>query len=236
MKCPRTLFVFASSVIFASVSHADMISVNFAYGNDAAAGANVGGAAGLTGNTVWNNYNGDLVAGTPEVTGTRTDALNNLGVATTADVSWTSHQTWSNGGGGSENRNLLDGYIDDNGALGVNVDVADIPYATYDVHVYFNHDGSNGTTALFDVTVNGNTFATTGAFTQPQLGIIDSGNSLTVSGLSGNLNLNGGQRATPGISNISGFEIVDTSMIPEPSSFVLLVFGSGLLLRRFRKK
>ena len=185
------------------------ISVNYAVANDGAPGETVAGPAGLTGSANWNNFGVTGPAGAR--VGSADNVISNTGAATTADVQWSSHQTWTNADPSTENGKLLSGYLDDNGAAGVHIEATDIPYDYYDVHVYFSHDGNDGEAGLFDIDVNGGTHATTGVFNLAHAGVIDSGNSLTVSNLGGTLNLDGGQRTNPGISNIAGFEIVENT-------------------------
>ena len=165
-------------------------------------------------------------------TGSLDDLVNNSGVATTVDLSWSSHGTWANGSLATPSSQLLKGYLDDNGPDGVHVDVTSIPYANYTVYVYFNNDFAGGTTSLFDIEANGTTYTTSGSFTQPQAGVFDSGNSIMITGLSGDLNLSSGERTNPGISNITGFQIVE---VPEPSSAALLGLGGLALILRRRK-
>lgn len=224
MKMKYLALVATTSVMLGAGASAASISVNWFGGGN---GANVTEPAGLTVSSVWNNFANSASPGT--------DLLDDSNVNTTADVEWTGG-TWDNGGGPSGNAQLLDGYLDDNNAGGTSVTVTDIPYAQYDVHVYFNHDGQDGETGIFNVdSLNGVAYSTTGVFdlSNNSTGILDDGNSLTVSGLSGDLVIVNDERAANSISNISGIQIVE--VIPEPSSTVLLGLGGVALLLRRRK-
>lgn len=64
------------------------------------------------------------------------------GAASGASISWTMDEEWSAGGPGFDaNGTLLNGWISANNAGGTNtIDISGIPYGSYDLIVYLNHD------------------------------------------------------------------------------------------------
>ena len=221
-----------------SVTHADVVSVNFRENNGnpnqliaptTVAGGGPGGGV--------SNWNDGLGA-----TGAITDAVDDTGVATTLDLTWTCGGTWGDGSANTDadtgvgNAQLQRGYLDDNqGSPLLPIDITDseIPYSSYDLVVYFSTDTTADNYGNFTVTdANGTvTAATTGIKelwgTNPNL---DETNSVLVSGLSGNLALNFPIRSGPIRHSVSGLQIIESGgpLLPldlkiEPSSG-----GSGL--------
>ncbi len=219
-----TLAAIAATVTTASASS---IAVSFNRNND-----EVFLATDTVGLVAQSNWNQTTPSNARPATGAIADIIDDAGTTTTADLSWNAHGTWANGGLATPSAQMLKGYLDDNGPTGINIDITNIPYASYDVYLYFNNDFGGGTTSLFDIDVNSTNYTTSGSFTQPQAGVFDSGNSIIVTGLSGDLNLSSGERTNPGISTITGFQIVE---VPEPSSTALLGLGGLALLLRRRK-
>ncbi|QDU57793.1 PEP-CTERM sorting domain-containing protein [Aeoliella mucimassa] len=203
VACVLTVFTLSANVATAQSA----ISINF-IGN----GVAVDGPAGQVNSTNWNNFSGNLGSST---------LVDQNGISTGAGVSWHSATTWSAGPEDTEEAKLLRGFLDDNGATGMNVEIADIPAATYDVTVYFNTDSGDGTVGLFDMDINGTNYTTSGAFAISS-GMIDSGNSITASGLSGLLTLSSPARTNPGISNIAGIEITASSFLSEAETALTL--------------
>ena len=80
----------------------------------------------------WNNLPG--AAGGP------LSLLDNLGADSGATVTWVAEEEWSNGGGGNPDGTLLVGWISANMGVENPITIADIPFAAYDLVVYFNHD------------------------------------------------------------------------------------------------
>ena len=217
---PSVLAVMVVAVSLSCLQAADAqesISINFR-GGTGGNGAAVDGPAGSFGSSNWNNFLGASGTAAQDIP----ELVDQDGIGTGAGVTWSANTTWGNGPVDTENAKLLSGYLDDNGAGGVHVQVASIPAAAYDVTIYFNHDGQPGDTGIFDIDVNGNTFVTTGAFTQPQAGVIDAGNSVTVTGLSGTLNLDAEARTANSISNISGIEISAPTFLDASSTVLTL--------------
>lgn len=220
---------------------ADSIGVNFS------GTANDGGPAGCTPCTLsagdmagviaqgnWNNESG--------ISGTAASLLNNLGVSTTATLSWTSGGTWGNGlaaaNVGNTNAMLLNNYLD-GGANGIAaaLTLTNIPYALYDVYVYIQRDNC---CAFSDYTVNGQTqrVVTSGTSAGPGFMLASSsgmGNYVHFSDLSGDLHLSANLDPADLRSAIDGIQVVQV-FAPEPGSFLLLALASAALLgMRFRR-
>lgn len=130
------------------------IGVNFRGGqadNDLnARGPDVTGPAGVTFvQSNWNNVGGNFPA--TDHVGTATGLLNSAGANSGASISWSTAETWSATGVGTvgsadQDRNLVDGYIDAVGAQPTaTANLADIPFAAYDVYVYVGSDGDDRT-------------------------------------------------------------------------------------------
>ncbi|MEC9053945.1 MAG: hypothetical protein VX633_01470, partial [Verrucomicrobiota bacterium] len=135
---------------------AESIGINFNSDRDAGAVLGAGEFAGLpaVAQANWNNTNGGSGAGDGASGNTSSILSPSPGVlvddsgnqvATT--VSWSSNGTWNTNNGSSNGHSkLMNGYIDNIGGGGFcAVDFAGIPYAAYDVYVYFGSDGNNRT-------------------------------------------------------------------------------------------
>jgi hypothetical protein len=117
-----------------------VVAINFSADEPAGAGSAVSGAAGVLGTVNWNNLEtltGEGAALSADVDG--------ASVASGVTVSWTSNNTWSSAGRSEDNnsapegddRNLMIGYLDTNGADPNSVVVSGLADdATYDVVVY----------------------------------------------------------------------------------------------------
>ncbi len=179
----------------------------------------------LTRQTNWNNADGSTAGTNSNVTSPQTGVLvDNSGAATTAAVSWSASGVWTNGNGtATGDAKLAGGYLDNTGA-GATVSFTGIPYAKYDVLVYFGSDGNGRTGSIFNGTTSQEFFYTTfsnfgaagfakDAYLETES--VDSGNSpnanfcrfVGVTGSSLDLSVNRG-------SNNSGFfgvQIVETA-------------------------
>lgn len=212
----------------------------------------------------WNENNGGSVPGPSGVAGVVAAAnwnnsingmslVDNTGASTSASFSITgSYGAWgiapiSAGpdGDGTYNRTMLDGYA--NTASGIGPEqfaITGIPYATYDMLVYFSSDTAGRAGAINDANagitydfttvgqpeISGNTalliqsMDTTGA--NPTADYVE---FLNVSGSSDTLTLN-----IPNGGGIAGFQIVAT---PEPGTVALTLLGglAILVVERRRK-
>ena len=203
----KTLF-FSSLVAAAAMStvpawadttgSADSIWINFVSGQGT-------GADGYTG--TWNDTTGQ--SGTNvSLTYSDTD-----GTASGASLTYTSNITWSR----SATDGVLKGYLDD-GSPGVTINVSNISYLFYDVTVIASAEQSNGTYSA--KTVNGLSYTSDGSGN----GILGSGtwgdtdtetigndNSFTVSGLSGDLSLQGLVRSGSIRGGVAGLIITNAT-------------------------
>jgi len=226
------LMTVGACTALAMISNAATISVNFTQGN-----ANqqmlTTTSAGIEAQMNWNNTTG--------VTGTAAALNDSDGTATSASVSWSAAGTWGDAEADTDasvpvgNAQVARGYLDDgNAGNGVDWTVSGITYTTYTAHIYFATDTNGGTYRPFDV--NGASQSTTGTKnrygTQPNW---DATNSFTVTGLSGNFVVDGLIRDGVNRGSVAGFQIVDTTIVPEPSSTALLGLGGLALLMRRRK-
>jgi hypothetical protein len=81
----------------------------------------------------WNNLAGNV--------GGPLTLLDQNGDPSSVNVSWNVDEEWSVGGPGADaNGTLLTGWISANGVGSNTIDITGIPYPSYDLIVYFNHD------------------------------------------------------------------------------------------------
>lgn len=234
------LAVVSSTAITLASAPAAVISVNFiesagGHPNQILAPATLaGGGAGLAASN-WNNL--------ATATGAAGSLLDGAGAATTAAISWSSGGMWGDGtantdaSSGVGNAQLMRGYLDDNqgGPLPIVINFTGIPYAAYDVVIYFSTDtsgGSYGTVSATD-SLGTKTGATTGTkLLWSENPTVDSTNSLRIAGLTGNLQIDGPVRNGATRHSIAGVQIIQ---VPEPSSFTLVAFA-GAALVSFRRR
>ena len=104
----------------------------------------------------WNNTNGAASGNESELIGvTRGTVIDSNGVATGMTLEWASNSTWNtNNGTSSGDNKLMSGYIDNTNPVNGStfVRVRNIPYASYDVYLYFGSD-TNGRTGAIAVPV-----------------------------------------------------------------------------------
>lgn len=226
-----------------AVSAQNVISWNLD-NNGGVSGANV---AGVVPAANWNNS---------WPSNPTSNLINNSGAATTLNLAYGSFNTWSIQGShpgqdadGSYNKELLNGYLNSGPAAwgpsitNSYVSLTAIPYAQYDVYVYFSADTANrlgsitdGTTKYYFSTLGSAAISGANAlFTQTTdtTGAGPLANWAKFSGSTSSLTLTcdaiGGNDQWLGIA---GFQIV---AVPEPGTFALAAL-SGLALLRFRRR
>jgi len=183
------------------------------------------------------------------------DLVDNTGTATGMSATYDNYLNWwqyyqiqgsapGQDSDGNYNRNLLNGFFNDgasNDGGGANLSLSSIPYAQYDLYVYFSSDASgragtvNVGSTTYDFTSMG-TDAISGAnglFTQTTdtLGNNPSADYAVFSGLTGSsqtINVN-----IPNWGGLAGFQIV---AVPEPGTLALAALGGlGMLMLRRRR-
>jgi hypothetical protein len=130
--------------ITGTLPQADTILVNFRRDSgDAFIGGQLIGPTGDDSSN-WNSASG--------ASGSTAALVDNLGDATTAGISWSSANMWSNADGtGTDEERLAKGYLDDGGS-GVSVTLSNIPYANYRVYGLFATDYGS---SVVNASVNG---------------------------------------------------------------------------------
>jgi len=201
----------------ANLLEAGGIGINFGAGR-ADATLNPGDTAGVFAQPNWNNLVSPL--GGPQV-------LNDdLGVASGASVDWNLDEEWSVAGPAADSNGvLLTGWFSaNNGGAPNTIDVSDIPYAVYDLLLYFNHDRANENTEvsetneafpMFVTRENNTNIANPVIFAQQVESSLDvpteSGNFVIFQNLSGpnlNLVLSGGEGADQR-NPLTGIQIIN---------------------------
>ena len=233
-----SLAVLTTILLCSGFASAAVISINS--GANGAIG--LADSAGAVSVANWNDVFG--------VNASANDLLDSLGATTTLDVAFTGGgNTFNNNGIDNPNQRLLSGFLDGT-ATAV---ISQIPYLTYDVYVYYNgFAGTNtqswtatdvdsastlfsyrGTQNSFDVYNSGSahvssSYATSGeALNNPGTYVLFSGMNgatLTIARSSGSNEI-----------GISGIQIVDTTIIPEPSTVLAFGLGAGIFALRRRR-
>lgn len=233
-------FALTSLVTVASSQAALVVSVNFreANGNPnqtIAPETLAGGGAGV-GVSNWNE-----ALGTSSDPSTVSDLVNDSGIVTTTDITWSAGGAWGDGTANADadagvgSAQLQRGYLDDNQGAPIEITLSQIPYSSYDLVVYFSTDTSGDTYGEITVTDAGGvtTASTTGTKelwgNSPNL---DDTNSLRVSGLTGDVTINAPNRDGTTRHSISGVQVIG---IPEPSSSALLTLSALALLGRRKR-
>jgi hypothetical protein len=237
---PASVFALTSLLAVTSSHAALVVSVNFreANGNPnqtIAPETVAGGGAGV-GVSNWNEALG--------ATGTVNDLVNDSGIVTTTDITWSSGGTWGDGTANADadagvgSAQLQRGYLDDNQGSPIQpiaVTLTEIPYTSYDVVVYFSTDAAGDNYGEFTVTDASGTITASTTGTKELWGTnpnLDDTNSVRVSGLTGDLSMNFPVRVGPVRHSISGVQIIG---IPEPSSTGLLGLTALVLLGRRKR-
>ena len=110
----------------------------------------------------WNTTDAALFSG--DVTGVIAPVagsiVNAAGAATPLQITWAADGNYpANNGTASGNAKLMTGYLDNTGVgTGAQVTLSAVPYATYDVYVYFGSDGNGRTGSIASSTANGEFF------------------------------------------------------------------------------
>lgn len=224
-------------------SSAATISVNF---NETTTGTHANQqieattAAGLTGFVAqnWNN-----VGGSGSTVNSLVQDVAGTASTSSASVTWSSNGVWGDGNANTDatagvgDAQVARGYLDDGGS-GVNFDVTGISYASYTVVLYYSGDQNGG--SWIDATVNGTTSGPVGAkrrYVNPNW---DATNTVVFTGLSGDLSVDiaattGNGAGGTARGSLGGFQIIETTAVPEPSSTALLGLGGLALILRRRK-
>lgn len=179
--------------------------------------------------------------------GNLTDLQNNTGMATTTDVVWAANGTWaiqsSDPGSSNPRDQLLNGYLNA-GSAGITqkqttLAISRIPYAAYDLYVYFGADQPNRAGSITDgaTTYYFQTIGALGHDFTPTTST-DLGSTYPLANYARFQNLtNSNVTVTcdiPVWGGIAGFQIIS---IPEPGTFVLWATGLfGLLAYAWRKR
>ncbi len=227
--------ILASSALRSSAA---VISVNFREDNGnpnqtIAPTTMAGGGAGVS-VANWNN----VVGGS----GSASNLVDNNGNATTASIVWSSGGMWGDGTANTDadagigNAQLIRGYLDDNQGDPdpIVIRLADIPFATYDIVVYFSTDTGGDNYGTITATTADGVFPGSTSGTKELWGTnpnLDSTNSLRISGLSGDVTIDAPVRDGDIRHSVAGVQVI----IPEPGAAALLALaGVGLALRRHR--
>ncbi len=245
MMKTMTPWLVAAALVVATSAEAAVVSWNQDT-NGTVSGANV---AGIVPVANWNNsWPSNPV----------TDLIDDSGAATTLDIAISTFNTWSVIGGhpGQDadttyNKELLNGYLNAGPApwnppiTYSQIAMTEIPYANYDVIVYFSSDVSgragdvtDGATNYSFVTVGPASVSGANALFAPTTDTAGTytttANYAVFSGLSGASQTVKVQMRDPDQwAGIAGFQVVQ--VVPEPASLVLIALSGLVTLRRARR-
>ena len=241
MKQHNTLTLAAAALVVAAVTGAQAQVISWNLDNN----GTIGGASQYAGVVSANNWNNSWPSNPT------TDLMDNSGAATTLDLAYASFGTWRIQGSapgqdadGSYNRNLLNGYLNSGPAAwgpwitNSYVSLSQIPFAQYDVYVYFSSDAAarngiatDGTTSFSFSTLGSASVSGANALLvqTTDTGNMNPGANYAVfSGLTGasqtfTVNPTSGNDQWLGIA---GFQVV---AVPEPSTLALGAIGLTII-------
>ncbi|RPF85379.1 MAG: hypothetical protein CBB78_012655 [Roseibacillus sp. TMED18] len=148
----------ALALVFPVCLHAESVGINFNSNRDLSAEILPDEVAGHpdVAQINWNNTNGAASGNESNLIGVAPGTvIDSNGVATGMTLEWGSNTTWTtNNGTSSGDNKLMNGYIDNTDSVSGStfVRVRNIPYASYDVYLYFGSAG-NGRTGSITVPV-----------------------------------------------------------------------------------
>jgi hypothetical protein len=217
-----------------SASAAPLLGVNFGSDQSSLAASD---STGVVAQDNWNNASG--------ASGSIFNLVDESGAATTADVTWSSNNTWLTGTATTTaTEKLLYGYLDGgSGNVAATVSITSVPFSTYDAYVYIGRDASDSTSTYI---VNGNSITVTPAF-QPTTFTVagtatpgtpnpgTAGSYVLFTGLTGDFSLTTSNTGALGNhrSPVNGVQLI---AVPEPGSLALFVVGGlGIALVARRK-
>ena len=204
------------------------------------------------------NWNNTVPSGGSPYVGKTVDNLNDdSGAATTLDISYGSWGAWRIQGShpgtdadGTSNKELLNGYLNAGPAAwnpsvtASSIAISEIPYASYDLIVYFSSDAAgregqvaNGAVTFYFSTLGADSIAGANATLTQTTSTSDAnhagGNYAVFSGLSGtSQTITVQMRDNDEWGGIAGFQIV---AVPEPSAALLALAGFATLAGRRRR-
>ena len=239
-------------IAMASPAWAVSIGLNFVGGRSGGGGNGSGGTngnlvtgvAGVVPQGNWNNGLGSNNAGPVAL-------VDDSGAATGATASWSGvANSWTVSGAAAADGDaqLMNGYLDTSTSSTTPVSITGVPYATYDVILYFDGDGTgrsgnytvNGSPALAGNPLADNANWPVGG-PAPTAGAY---NDATLDGI-GNYAIFSGQvspvlTVTASASNfrgpLNGIQIINTTTIPEPTLAALGLMSLGALAIRRRRR
>ena len=247
----KPLFVLSASLLAQlTCARSAVISYNWDYYGTVP--TNSTALAGVVSTANWNNsYDGTGASTTPPTVGSpKLNLIDDSGNATTTDIYFSGTSQWHlapfwtgapQDADGTYNKSLLKGYVDMAGGNPVTVNLAEIPYAQYDIYIYLSADTADREGSVTDT-------ASTYFFRTYGSDAISGSNAVFVqatetSDLGTNAlatyarfsNLTGSSQSLSvyalGNAGIAGIQVVQ---VPEPSAAILCGLGTVALVRRRR--
>ena len=250
------LFSAAAATLLIAPTQASLLAIDFNNTNNSA--WIVTGAAGPLGNTNWNR--------TSTASSVAPLALSDdAGNPTTATLSWSSSNHWTNGdGNGTEDTKLAHAYLDD-GEGGASITIESIPYTRYTVYglIASGQNSHTNTYTTLDFQINGTDWVI-GSIIDGDAGT--SNNTATAHGGVGSAGGGWDEILGDGAGNqtqvgnywiweggntptltVNGQQrdgnsrgsitglIIQEVVVPEPGSLALLLIGAGCVARRLRR-
>jgi hypothetical protein len=245
MKMKTSILLAASLALAAGANAATVISYNWDYNGTITGSTQF---AGVVSAANWNNSYTINPGANPQSGSPWSNLIDNSGATTTMDISFNSPNQWPIQGSpgqdadGTYNRNLLNGYVDMSGGIAVTVNLAEIPYALYDIYIYMSSDtadregyvADDGGLTYYFRTLGSAAVTGSNASLIQTLDLTDDAVD-TAASYAKFSNLSGTSQAisvfAAGNAGIAGIQVVQ---IPEPSAALLGGLGLLALLRRRR--
>jgi hypothetical protein len=250
MKQKTLVALSASLLAQLTCAHSAVISYNWDYYGTIP--TNPTSFAGVVSTANWNNsYDGTGASTTPPTVGSpKLNLIDDSGNGTTLDIHFSGTGQWHLGpfwtgapqdADGTYNKSLLKGYVDMVGGNPVTVNLAEIPYAQYDIYIYMSADTAGREGYVTDTAstyffssygsdaISGDNAVFVQATETSDLGTNSAATYARFSGLTGTSQSLSVFAA--GNAGIAGLQVVQ---VPEPSAAILGGLGMLALVRRRR--